>query len=88
MTSRIGYALRRMPTTIDPVPGAAPWWVATDSRSTATAWLTIAGRDAEQLARDRSTPLLVYDRVQFVENARRLLDAPIGRAFAIGSGLR
>jgi diaminopimelate decarboxylase len=53
---------------------AAPWWVrpgleARDGR------LTIAGRDAEALARRHGTPLYVYDRTRFAENALRLRDA-------------
>jgi diaminopimelate decarboxylase len=52
----------------------APWWVrpgleARDGR------LTIAGEDAESLARGHGTPLFVYDRPRFAENARRLAAA-------------
>jgi len=52
----------------------APWWVrpgleARDGR------LTIAGEDAESLARSHGTPLFVYDRTRFVENTRRLAAA-------------
>jgi diaminopimelate decarboxylase len=52
----------------------APWWVrpgldARDGR------LTIAGEDAEMLARRHGTPLFVYDRSRFAENARRLAAA-------------
>jgi diaminopimelate decarboxylase len=51
-----------------------PWWVRPgleiqDGR------LAIAGRDAERLARDRGTPLFVYDRRRFAENAERLIGA-------------
>lgn len=57
---------------------AAPWWVrpgleARDGR------LTIAGEDAESLARRHGTPLFVYDRTRLAENAIRLRDA-LGRA--------
>jgi diaminopimelate decarboxylase len=50
---------------------AAPWWVRRgldieDGR------LRIAGADAEALAREHGTPLFVYDRARFTENARRL----------------
>ncbi len=50
---------------------AAPWWIRpgleiVDGR------LSIAGRDAETLAREGATPLFVYDRTRFAENARRL----------------
>lgn len=64
-----------MSTTIDPRPVAAPWWVRDGLTIGADGRLTIAGHDAERLARERSTPLLVYDRARFAENARRLLDA-------------
>jgi diaminopimelate decarboxylase len=37
--------------------------------------LTIAGREAEQLARGHLTPLFAYDRRRFVENAERLIAA-------------
>jgi diaminopimelate decarboxylase len=52
----------------------APWWVrpgleAVDGR------LRIAGADAEALAREHGTPLFVYDRARFAENARRLQSA-------------
>jgi len=50
---------------------AAPWWVRPgldieDGR------LRICGQDAEGLARRHGTPLFVYDRQRFAENARRL----------------
>jgi diaminopimelate decarboxylase len=50
---------------------AAPWWVrpgleVEDGR------LRIVGHDAEALAREHGTPLFVYDRTRFAENARRL----------------
>ncbi len=52
----------------------APWWVrpglyARDGR------LTIVGEDAEALARRHGTPLFVYDRTRFAENATRLAAA-------------
>jgi diaminopimelate decarboxylase len=54
--------------------GLAPWWVrpgleARDGR------LTIAGEDADGLARAHGTPLFAYDRARFVENVRRLTAA-------------
>jgi diaminopimelate decarboxylase len=60
---------------------SALWWVrpgleARDGR------LTIAGEDAEALARQHGTPLFVYDRSRFAENARRLA------ATLDGAGLR
>ncbi len=53
---------------------ARPWWVRPgldieDGR------LRIAGRDADGLARERGTPLFVYDRTRFAENARALQGA-------------
>ena len=59
---------------------AAPWWVrpgleATDGR------LTVAGHDAEGLARRLGTPLFAYDLARYEENARAWQ-----RAFA-GTGL-
>jgi diaminopimelate decarboxylase len=49
----------------------APWWVrpgleVRDRR------LIIAGEDAEGFARRRGTPLFVYDRTRFAENARAM----------------
>ena len=51
-----------------------PWWVrpgleADDGR------LTVAGHDAETLARVHGTPLFAYDRARFGENVRSLQDA-------------
>ena len=53
---------------------AAEWWerpglCSVDGR------LTIAGVDAEGLAREHGTPLFVYDRPRLVENAERLTAA-------------
>ena len=50
---------------------ATPWWVRPgldieDGR------LRVGGLDAESLAREHGTPLFVYDRTRFAENARRL----------------
>jgi diaminopimelate decarboxylase len=49
----------------------APWWLrpgleVLDGR------LSVAGQDAESLARQHGTPLFVYDRERFAENARSL----------------
>jgi diaminopimelate decarboxylase len=52
----------------------APWWVR-DGLDARDGRLTIAGEDAESLARRHGTPLFVYDRTRFAENARRLADA-------------
>jgi diaminopimelate decarboxylase len=52
----------------------SPWWVRPgleiqDGR------LTIAGRDAEALAREYATPVFVYDLARFAENTRELQTA-------------
>jgi len=52
----------------------APWWTRPgleprDGR------LTIAGEDAEQLARAHGTPLFAYDLDRFADNARRIAAA-------------
>jgi diaminopimelate decarboxylase len=52
----------------------APWWVR-PGLDVADGRLRIAGRDAEALAREHGTPLFVYDRERFAENARRLQEA-------------
>jgi len=56
---------------------AVPWWVR-PGLDTADGRLRIVGRDAEALARERGTPLFVYDRTRFAENARRLQAALAG----------
>ena len=50
---------------------AAPWWVR-PRLEIADKRLTITGHDAEALAREHGTPLFLYDRRRFAENARRL----------------
>ena len=55
-------------------PTGKPWW----DRPGLSAWngrLTIGGEDAEALARRDGTPLFVYDRRRFAENAERLIGA-------------
>ncbi len=56
----------------------APWWVRTGLDIDADGRLRIAGEDAEALARAHGTPLFVYDRARFAENARRLQAALAG----------
>jgi diaminopimelate decarboxylase len=51
-----------------------PWWVR-PGLDIAAGRLQIAGADAEALAREHGTPLFVYDRTRFAENARRLQGA-------------
>ena len=48
-----------------------PWWVR-PGLETQDGRLAIAGRDAEELAREHGTPLYAYDLVRFAENARDL----------------
>ena len=52
----------------------SPWWIrpGLDIRE---GRLAIAGHDAEGLAREHGTPLFVYDRRRFAENAERLIAA-------------
>lgn len=49
-----------------------PWWVRSGLDIDDDGRLRIAGRDAEALAREHGTPLFVYDRSRFAENARAL----------------
>jgi diaminopimelate decarboxylase len=60
------------------IPAAArtsvPWWARPGLESVGGR-LAIAGADAESLARERGTPLFVYDRTRFAENARGLAEA-------------
>ena len=56
------------------VTTAAPWWVR-PGLDIADGRLQIAGQDAETLAREHGTPLFVYDRARFAENARGLQEA-------------
>ena len=50
---------------------AAPWWIRPGLDITEDR-LSIAGHDAESLARQRGTPLFAYDLARFGENARAL----------------
>lgn len=52
----------------------SPWWLR-PGLGTESGRLTIAGEDAEALAREHGTPLFVYDRTRFAENAREMLAA-------------
>jgi diaminopimelate decarboxylase len=52
------------------VISTSPWWVR-DGLDIVAGRLTIAGQDAEALARRHGTPLFLYDRARFGENARR-----------------
>jgi diaminopimelate decarboxylase len=55
-----------------------PWWVRPGLDIDDGGRLRIVGRDAEALARERGTPLFVYDRTRFAENARALQAALAG----------
>ena len=52
----------------------APWWTR-PGLTPRDGRLTIAGEDAETLARSHGTPLFVYDLDRFADNARRLAAA-------------
>jgi diaminopimelate decarboxylase len=69
---------------------AAPWWVRPGLDIDDAGRLRIAGRDAEAMARERGTPLLVYDRARFGENARRIQAAfaPTGLPFRLRFALK
>ena len=56
---------------------ALPWWVR-PGLDIEGGRLRIAGRDTEALGRKHGTPLFVYDRQRFAENARRLQAALTG----------
>ena len=56
----------------------APWWVRPGLDIDDDGRLRIVGEDAEALAREHGTPLFVYDRARFAENARRLQAALAG----------
>jgi diaminopimelate decarboxylase len=58
-------------------PALRPWWERPGLESV-DGRLAIAGRDAERLAREHGTPLLVYDLDRVAENAIRLRDALAG----------
>src|SRR6188508_238857 len=66
----------RMPSPVAEL--AAPWWVRPGLDIDTDGRLRIAGEDAETLARAHGTPLFVYDRARFAENARRLQAALAG----------
>ena len=68
---------------------AAPWWVR-PGLDIADGRLRIAGEDAEALAREHGTPLFVYDRARFAENARALQGAlgRTGRPFRLRFALK
>ena len=53
---------------------SAPWWTRPGLEARAGR-LTIAGRDAEAIAREHGTPLFIYDLRRFAENAERLASA-------------
>ena len=58
-----------------PASQAAPVWWRRPGLESRDGRLTIAGEDAEALARRHGTPLFAYDRRRYAENARRLQDA-------------
>jgi diaminopimelate decarboxylase len=54
---------------------APPAWWRRPGLESRDGRLTIAGEDAEALARQYGTPLFVYDRTRYAENARHLQEA-------------
>ena len=54
---------------------APPAWWRRPGLESRDGRLTICGEDAEALARQHGTPLFVYDRARYAENARHLQDA-------------
>ena len=56
----------------------APAWWRRPGLESRDGRLVVAGEDAEALAREHGTPLFVYDRARFAENARRLQAALAG----------
>ena len=69
---------------------AAPWWVRPGLGIDGDGRLTIAGRDAEALAREHGTPLFAYDLARFAENARAIQAAfaPTGIPFRLRFALK
>lgn len=67
-----------------------PWWIRPGLDIDPYGRLRIAGRDAEALAREHGTPLFVYDRERFAENARRMqaAAAAIGLPFRLRFALK
>ena len=53
----------------------APWWIRPGLDIDGAGRLRVAGHDAETFARERGTPLFLYDRTRFAENARALQEA-------------
>ena len=70
--------------------GSAPWWVRPGLDIDVDGRLRIAGADPEALAREHGTPLFVYDRSRFAENARRIQAAfaPTGLPFRLRFALK
>ncbi len=68
---------------------AAPWWIR-PGLDIADGRLSIAGHDAETLARDHGTPLFAYDVARFRENARAIQAAfaPSGIPFRLRLALK
>ncbi len=60
------------------LPSAAPRWWIRPGLEVLDGRLAIAGRDAEELARESGTPLFVYDLERLAENARAIIGA-LGR---------
>ena len=81
MTVEASRDIARNDTPDAPPSPPTPWWVR-PGLAAVEGRLVIAGADAERLAREHGTPLFVYDRRRFAENAERLAAA------LTGAGLR
>jgi diaminopimelate decarboxylase len=68
---------------------ASPWW-SRPGLGTREGRLFVAGRDAEAIAREQGTPVVVYDLVRIEEQARSLVDAfeRVGAPFRLRFALK
>jgi diaminopimelate decarboxylase len=71
------------PTTETPAAATGPWWVRPGLDIDDDGRLRIVGQDAESFAREHGTPLFVYDRARFAENARALQAALAGTGLPV-----
>ena len=69
-----GTTAQATPPPIPETRAGRPWWDR-PGLSAAAGRLSIAGQDADALARRHGTPLFVYDLPRFAENAERLIAA-------------
>jgi len=78
------------PAGVEDAAATAPWWARSGLDIDADGRLRVAGADPEALAREHGTPLFVYDRARFAENARRIQAAfePTGLRFRLRFALK